>query len=108
MLPARFVGSWSRWPPVQPARRIHFPYASNTLYRALEETWGIKPAYKREGGSVPIVGEMQRILGFDSVLTGFGLPDDNVHSPNERLHLETFYKGVDALIRFFNYLGEDN
>jgi acetylornithine deacetylase/succinyl-diaminopimelate desuccinylase-like protein len=83
-----------------------FSYASNTLYRALEETWGTKPAYKREGGSVPIVGEMQKILGFDSVLTGFGLPDDNVHSPNERLHLETFYKGVDALIRFFNYLGE--
>jgi acetylornithine deacetylase/succinyl-diaminopimelate desuccinylase-like protein len=83
-----------------------FSYASNTLYRALEETWGTKPAYKREGGSVPIVGEMQKILGFDSVLTGFGLPDDNVHSPNERLHLETFYKGVDSLIRFFNYLGE--
>ncbi len=85
-----------------------FSMASNTLYRALEETWGVKPAYKREGGSVPIVGEMQRILGFDSVLTGFGLPEDNVHSPNERLHLATFYRGIDALIRFFNYLGEDN
>jgi acetylornithine deacetylase/succinyl-diaminopimelate desuccinylase-like protein len=84
-----------------------FSKASNTLYKALEETWGTKPAYKREGGSVPIVGEMQEILGFDSVLTGFGLPDDNVHSPNERLHLDTFYKGIDALIRFFNYLGEE-
>ena len=76
-----------------------FSKASNTLFRALEETWGVKPAYKREGGSVPIVGEMQRILGFDSVLTGFGLPEDNVHSPNERLHLATFFKGIDALIR---------
>jgi acetylornithine deacetylase/succinyl-diaminopimelate desuccinylase-like protein len=85
-----------------------FSKASNTLYRALEDTWGTKPAYKREGGSVPIVGEMQKILGFDSVLTGFGLPEDNVHSPNERLHLDTFYKGIDALIRFFNYLAEED
>lgn len=77
---------------------------SNALFRALEDTWNKKPVYKREGGSVPIVGEMQNILGFDSVLTGFGLPEDNVHSPNERLHLETFYRGIDALVRFFNYL----
>jgi acetylornithine deacetylase/succinyl-diaminopimelate desuccinylase-like protein len=81
-----------------------FSPASNALFKALEDTWQKKPVYKREGGSVPIVGEMQNILGFDSVLTGFGLPEDNVHSPNERLHLETFYRGIDAVIRFLNYL----
>jgi len=85
------------------ATNPHSP-PSDALFRALEDTWNKKPVYKREGGSVPIVGEMQKILGFDSVLTGFGLPEDNVHSPNERLHLETFYRGIDALVRFFNYL----
>ena len=84
----------------------HSP-ASNALFKALEDTWKKKPVFKREGGSVPIVGEMQKILGFDSVLTGFGLPEDNVHSPNERLHLETFFRGIEALIRFFNYLKTD-
>jgi acetylornithine deacetylase/succinyl-diaminopimelate desuccinylase-like protein len=48
---------------------------------------------------------MQKILGIDSVLTGFGLPDDNIHSPNERLHLPTFEKGTRALLQFFYNLG---
>jgi acetylornithine deacetylase/succinyl-diaminopimelate desuccinylase-like protein len=43
---------------------------------------------------------MQRILGVDSVLTGFGLPGDNIHAPNEHLHLNTWYRGIDALIHF--------
>jgi acetylornithine deacetylase/succinyl-diaminopimelate desuccinylase-like protein len=71
------------------------------LAKALETVWGKKPIYKREGGSVPVVADMQQILGIDSVLTGFGLPDDNIHSPNERLHLPTWRKGIDALIHFF-------
>jgi len=71
------------------------------LAKALETVWNKKPIYKREGGSVPVVADMQQILGIDSVLTGFGLPDDNIHSPNERLHLPTWHKGIDALIYFF-------
>lgn len=71
------------------------------LSKALEDTWKKKPVYKREGGSVPVVADMQQILGIDSVLTGFGLPDDNIHSPNERLHLPTWRKGIEALINFF-------
>jgi acetylornithine deacetylase/succinyl-diaminopimelate desuccinylase-like protein len=67
----------------------------------MQAVWGKRPLFKREGGSVPIVGMMQRDLGFDSVLTGFGLPDDNVHAPNEKLHLPTWYKGIEALIHFF-------
>jgi acetylornithine deacetylase/succinyl-diaminopimelate desuccinylase-like protein len=62
--------------------------------------WGVKPVYKREGGSVPIVGMMQRITGFDSVCTGFGLPDDNIHSPNEKLDIPNWKRGIEALIRF--------
>jgi len=67
----------------------------------MQAVWGKRPLFKREGGSVPIVGMMQRDLGFDSVLTGFGLPDDNVHAPNEKLHLPTWYKGIEALVHFF-------
>ncbi|OGO33050.1 MAG: hypothetical protein A2Z16_14390 [Chloroflexi bacterium RBG_16_54_18] len=79
--------------------------AVEMLARAMEDTWGVSPVFKREGGSVPVVGQLHDILGIDSVLTGFGLPDDNLHAPNEKLHLPTFYNGIEALIRFFGYLG---
>jgi acetylornithine deacetylase/succinyl-diaminopimelate desuccinylase-like protein len=49
---------------------------------------------------------MQEILGVDSVLTGFGLPDDNLHAPNEKIHLPTFYRGIETIIRYLNILGE--
>jgi acetylornithine deacetylase/succinyl-diaminopimelate desuccinylase-like protein len=76
------------------------------LMKALESEWGIRPYFKREGGSVPVVNQMQEILGIDSVLTGFGLPDDNLHAPNEKIHLPTWYKGINALIHFFLNLAE--
>jgi len=82
----------------------HMP-AVNALSQALQATWGKPPLFKREGGSVPVVAQMHKILGVDSVLTGFGLPDDNLHSPNEKIHLPTYYKGIDAFIRFLFYLG---
>ncbi len=69
--------------------------------KALEEAFGIKPVWKLEGGSVPVVSMVQQILGVDSILLGFGLPDDNIHSPNEKLHLPTYYRGIEAYIRFF-------
>lgn len=75
--------------------------ATQALALALEKVWGKKPVYKREGGSVPIVSDMQEILDVQSVLTGFGLPDDNIHAPNEKLHLPTWFLGIDALIHFF-------
>ncbi|MFN2216013.1 MAG: dipeptidase [Anaerolineales bacterium] len=76
------------------------------LRDALESAWGIKPFFKREGGSVPVVTFMQDVLGIDSVLTGFGLPDDNLHAPNEKLNLPTWYKGINALIHFFMNLAD--
>ncbi len=76
------------------------------MTQALEETWGIRPVFKREGGSIPVVADMQTHLGVESVLTGFGLPDDNLHGPNEKLHLPTFYRGIQALVRFFSKLVE--
>lgn len=78
--------------------------ASQAMSRAMETVWGMRPVFKREGGSIPIVAEMQETLGIESVLTGFGLPEDNVHAPNEKLHLPTWYRGIDALVHFFyNY-----
>lgn len=68
---------------------------------ALKETWYVEPLMKREGGSIPVATSMKEILGVDSIITGFGLPGDQIHSPNERLHIPTHRKGVEALIRFF-------
>lgn len=84
---------------------IHHP-AIMSLEKAFESTWGKPPLFKREGGSVPVVGNMQRLLGVESVLTGFGLSDDNIHAPNEKLHLPTWYKGISTLIHFFYNYGE--
>lgn len=80
--------------------------AAVSLIEALEAVWHVRPVLKPEGGSVPVVGEIQKILGADTVLTGFGLPDDRIHSPNERLHLPTWYKGIEALVHFFYNLSE--
>lgn len=71
------------------------------LSSALESVWGKRPYFKREGGSIGSVVLLQDYVGADSLLTGFGLPDDNVHSPNERLHLPTWYKGIEAFTHFF-------
>ena len=72
----------------------------------MEQTWGKRPVFKREGGSIPVVVHMQQHLGIELVLTGFGLPDDNLHAPNEKIHLPTFYRGIETMVRYFNILGE--
>jgi acetylornithine deacetylase/succinyl-diaminopimelate desuccinylase-like protein len=72
---------------------------------AMEAVWGKRPYYRREGGSIGAVAMLQQICGVESVLVGMGLPGDNVHSPNEHLHLPTWYKGIDAFIHFFYNLG---
>lgn len=68
---------------------------------ALRDTFGVEPIFVAEGGSVPIVSMLREKLGVDSVLLGFGLPDDQIHGPNEKLHLPTFYRGIETFIRFF-------
>lgn len=73
--------------------------------KAMEAVWGTRPFYRREGGSIGAVAMLQQICGVESVLVGMGLPSDNVHSPNEHLHLPTWYKGIDAFIHFFYNLG---
>jgi acetylornithine deacetylase/succinyl-diaminopimelate desuccinylase-like protein len=75
------------------------------MERAMETVWGIRPFYRREGGSIGAVAMLQQICGVESVLVGTGMPTDNVHSPNEHLHLPTWYKGIDAFIHFFYNMG---
>lgn len=68
---------------------------------AMETVWGRPPLYRREGGSIGVVAMLQNICGVESGLVGGGLPDDNIHSPNERMHLPTWHKNMDAFIHFF-------
>ncbi len=72
---------------------------------AMEEVFGAKTVYMRSGGSIPIVGTFAENMGIPSVLMGFGLPDDNLHSPNEKFHLPNFFRGIDAVVRYLERLG---
>ncbi len=71
------------------------------MHDAMETVWGVRPLYRREGGSIGAVAMLQQICGVESVLVGMGLPSDNVHSPNEHMHLPTWQKGIEAFIHFF-------
>jgi acetylornithine deacetylase/succinyl-diaminopimelate desuccinylase-like protein len=73
--------------------------------RALHEVWGKDTVFIRSGGSIPIVGDFDRHLGLPSVMMGFGLPDDNIHAPNEKFHIRNFELGIDSLIRFLEEAG---
>ena len=73
--------------------------------RALEQTWGRKPVFIREGGSIPIVQAFQETLnGAPALLIGFGLPGENAHAPNEWMSVENFYKGAEAIARLYEEL----
>lgn len=72
--------------------------------KAFEEVWEKRPLRTRDGGSIPIVSQLQETLGCDSVLMGFGLNSDAVHSPNEHFGLTNFFKGMDTVIAFYKHL----
>jgi Acetylornithine deacetylase/Succinyl-diaminopimelate desuccinylase and related deacylases len=71
---------------------------------ALEKGFGKKPLYQREGGSIPIVVDFKKLLGIDSVLLGFGLPDENAHAPNEFINLDNFFGGIKTAAHYYNEL----
>lgn len=70
--------------------------ATAAAVRAVEQAFGKKPVLTRTGGSIPVVGQIKSILGIDTLLVGFGLPDDRVHSPNEKFDLDNLYRGTTA------------
>ena len=72
---------------------------------ALKEVFGREPIYVREGGSIPIAAMFNEVLNVPVVLMGFGLPDDNLHSPNEKYSLTQFYRGIRTVASFLQKLG---
>lgn len=71
--------------------------------RAMEEVYGIEPVPSRGGGSIPILADLQKILGVDPLLMGFGLERDTIHSPNESYLLSQLYKGMESIALFYKY-----
>ena len=71
---------------------------------ALSEVFGKDTIFMRSGGSIPIVSLFSNVLGVPSVLMGFGLPDDNLHAPNEKMKLDNVFKGIDASARYMELL----
>jgi acetylornithine deacetylase/succinyl-diaminopimelate desuccinylase-like protein len=71
---------------------------------AMHDVFSKDTVFIRSGGSIPIVGDFIRSLGTPTILMGFGLPDDNLHAPNEKFHLANFYRGIESIIRFLTNL----
>jgi acetylornithine deacetylase/succinyl-diaminopimelate desuccinylase-like protein len=71
---------------------------------AYEQVYGKAPVYKREGGSIPIVSDFNHTLNSPVVLMGFGLPDENLHAPNEHFNLENFDKGILTICSFLSLI----
>jgi acetylornithine deacetylase/succinyl-diaminopimelate desuccinylase-like protein len=89
-------------PYVTPIDSLEFEAAS----RAMEESWGKKPIPTRGGGSIPIVALFEQELGVKSILMGFGLDIDALHSPNESYGLFNFYKGIETIPLFYKHYAE--
>jgi len=73
---------------------------------AMKQVFGNETVYIRSGGSIPIVGLFDQYLGIPSVMMGFGLPDDNLHAPNEKFHLPNFFRGIESVARYLEILGQ--
>lgn len=71
--------------------------------KAMADVYGVEPVPARGGGSIAVLAEMQKILGIDPLLMGFGLERDTIHSPNESYLLSQFFAGMESIARFYGY-----
>lgn len=78
---------------------IHHP-AYQAAEKGFEKAFGKKPLAVRRGGSIPIISDFEQILGIKTILMGFGLESDAIHSPNENFSLDIFRKGIEAVVEF--------
>jgi acetylornithine deacetylase/succinyl-diaminopimelate desuccinylase-like protein len=72
--------------------------------RAMADVFGVEPAFTREGGSIPPVESFARLMGLPAILVGLGLPDDQIHAPNEKMSLDMYFKGIRVLGRLWGEL----
>jgi acetylornithine deacetylase/succinyl-diaminopimelate desuccinylase-like protein len=89
-------------PAVTPTNSSAFKAAS----KAFEEVWGKAPIPTRDGGSIPIVALFKRELGLDTVLMGFGLDSDAIHSPNEHFGVKNFLLGIETIVSFYKHFAK--
>ena len=80
--------------------------AYRAAVKAYIDVYGKRPIPVRSGGSIPIISTFERVLGIKSILMGFGLGSDNIHSPNENFPLEQFYNGIRTIPLFYKYFAE--
>jgi acetylornithine deacetylase/succinyl-diaminopimelate desuccinylase-like protein len=78
--------------------------AMQLAVEAVQAGFGVPPRLIREGGSIPVVGMIKSVLGIDTLLVGFGLPDDRVHSPNEKFDLDALYGGTRTAAALYDKL----
>lgn len=96
------IKQWSLADPIVIRTDNHFVRASAA---AMHEVFGKDTVFIRSGGSIPIVADFEKVLKIPSVMMGFGLPDDNLHAPNEKFHIPNFYAGIESIILWLQKLG---
>jgi acetylornithine deacetylase/succinyl-diaminopimelate desuccinylase-like protein len=72
---------------------------------AMHEVFKKDTVFIRSGGSIPIVADFQNVLKIPTLMMGFGLPDDNLHAPNEKFHIPNYYRGIESIVRLFEKVG---
>jgi acetylornithine deacetylase/succinyl-diaminopimelate desuccinylase-like protein len=80
--------------------------AMEAAAEAYEKAFGRRPAFTREGGTIPVVAMLDDVLDIPTVLMGFGLPDDRLHSPNEKFNVDNFHRGIRTSIHFLDALAQ--
>lgn len=89
-------------PVVTPTDSVEYKAAA----LAMQDTFGKEPIPQRGGGSIPIVALFESVLGVKSVLMGFGLDSDDIHSPNEHYGVFNFFRGIETILRFYPHYAE--